>query len=72
VTAKGNPIFGARGYSAAPFDVHTLYERFEQNTILLQDSSTKPTTTVVDLVYGGVDTDNPWLVSSHIGVRPRG
>lgn len=67
VTAKGNLIVGARAFSGAPFDGHTLQEQIEQATILLQDSGTKPATAVVDLGYRGVEADNPGLNITHRG-----
>jgi len=67
VTAKGNFIVGARAYSGAPFDGHTLHEQIEQASILMQDTGEKPTTAVVDLGYRGVDRDNPGLTIIHRG-----
>jgi IS5 family transposase len=71
VTAKGNLIVGARAFSGAPFDGHTLHEQIEQTTILLQESDIKPTTAVVDLGYRGVDADNPGLTITHRGKAKR-
>jgi len=71
VTAKGNLIVGARAFTGAPFDGHTLHEQIEQTTILLQDSGIKPTTAVVDLGYRGVDADNPGLTITHRGKAKR-
>jgi IS5 family transposase len=66
VTAKGNLIVGARAFTGAPFEGHTLHEQIEQTTILLQDSGIKPTTAVVDLVgYHGVDAESPELTITH-------
>ena len=67
VSAKSNLIVGARAFTGAPFDGHTLHEQIEQTTILLQDSGIKPTTAVVDLGYRGVDADNPGLTITHRG-----
>jgi IS5 family transposase len=67
VTAQGNLIVGARAYSGAPFDEHTLNEQIEQATILMQDTGEKPSTAVVDLGYRGVDRDNPGLTIIHRG-----
>jgi IS5 family transposase len=71
VTAKGNLIVGARAFTGAPFDSHTLHEQIEQTTILLQDSGIKPTTAMVDLGYRGVDADNPGLTLAHRGKGKR-
>jgi IS5 family transposase len=71
VTAKGNLIVGARAFTGAPFDGHTLHEQTEQTTILLQDIGIKPTTAVVDLGYRGVDADNLGLTITHRGKAKR-
>ncbi len=71
MTAKGNLIVGARAFTGAPFDGHTLHEQIEQTTILLQDSGIKPTTAVVDLGYRGVDAENPGLTITHRGKSKR-
>ena len=67
VTAKGNLIVGARAYSGAPFDGHTLNEQIEKATILMQDTGEKPSMAVVDLGYRGVGRDNPGLTIIHRG-----
>lgn len=71
VTVRGNLIVGARAFSGAPFDGHTLHEQIEQAGILMQDSAGKPTKAVVDLGYRGVDAGNPGLTITHRG-RARG
>lgn len=67
VTIRGNLIVGARAFSGAPFDGHTLHEQIEQASILMQDSGSQPNKAVVDLGYRGVDADNPGLVITHRG-----
>jgi IS5 family transposase len=64
VTSKGNLIVGARAFTGAPFDGHTLHEQIEQTTILLQDSGIRPTTAVVD-------SENPGLTITHRGKAKR-
>lgn len=67
VTVRGNLIVGARAFSGAPYDGHTLHEQIEQASILIQDSADKPTKAVVDLGYRGVEADNPGLAIAHRG-----
>lgn len=67
VTVRGNLIVGARAFSGAPYDGHTLHEQIEQASILIQDSADKRTKAVVDLGYRGVEADNPGLAIAHRG-----
>lgn len=67
ITVRGNLIVGARAYSGAPYDGHTLHEQIEQASILMQDSAGKPSKAVVDLGYRGVEADNPGLAITHRG-----
>lgn len=67
VSAKGNLVVGARAFTGAPFDGHTLHEQIEQATVLMQDIGVKPRTAVVDLGYRGVDAENPGLTITHRG-----
>ncbi|MBL8329541.1 MAG: IS5 family transposase, partial [Rubrivivax sp.] len=67
VTVRGNLIVGARAFSGAPYDGHTLNEQIEQASILMQDITGKPTKALVDLGYRGVDADNPGLTITHRG-----
>jgi IS5 family transposase len=59
VTPKGNLIVGARAFPGNPYDEHTLAEKIEQTTNLLQDLKVTPTTAIVDLGYRGVDHPVP-------------
>ncbi len=65
VTHKEGLVVGARSFSGAPYDGHTLAEQLEQTEILLQNmqkkdhSALKPSTAVGDLGYRGVKTENP-------------
>ncbi|WP_310611429.1 IS5 family transposase [Limnohabitans sp.] len=65
VTHKEGLVVGARSFTGAPYDGHTLAEQLEQITILLQNmqnkdhSAIRPTTAVGDLGYRGVKADNP-------------
>lgn len=52
-TVRGNLIVGARAWSGAPYDGHTLHEQIEQSAILMEASNTTPTKAVVDLGYRG-------------------
>ena len=67
ITVRGNLIVGARAFSGAPYDGHTLHEQIEQASILMQDSVGRPNKAVVDLGYRGVDADNPGLTITHRG-----
>lgn len=67
ISVRGNLIVGARAFSGAPFDGHTLHEQIEQAAILMQDTADKPSKAVVDLGYRGVDSDNPGLTITHRG-----
>ncbi|MCE2660018.1 MAG: IS5 family transposase [Rubrivivax sp.] len=49
ITVRGNLIVGARAFSGAPYDGHTLHEQIEQASILMQDSVGRPNKAVVDL-----------------------
>lgn len=70
-TLNGNLIVGARAFHGNPYDGHTLREQLEQATILMQDSTAKPATAVVDLGYRGVDADNPDVHIVHRGKAKR-
>jgi transposase, IS5 family len=65
VTHKEGLVVGARSFTGAPYDGHTLAEQLEQTEILLQNiqtrdhSAIKPSTAVGDLGYRGVKADNP-------------
>jgi transposase, IS5 family len=65
VTHKEGLVVGARSFTGAPYDGHTLAEQLEQTTILLQNMSKpdqspiKPSTAVGDLGYRGVKEENP-------------
>ena len=67
VTVRGNLIVGARAFSGANNDGHTLNEQIEQANILMQDSAGMPTKAVVGLDYRGVDADRPGLSITHRG-----
>lgn len=56
-TEKGNLIVGALDFPGNPYDGHTLAERIEQATILMQDvkGALKPHTAIVDLGYRRVE-----------------
>ena len=71
VSARGNLIVGARAFSGAPYDGHTLQEQLEQAAVLMEDTGVKPTTAVVDLGYRGVDADNPGVTITHRGKARR-
>ena len=71
VTIRGNLIVGARAFSGAPYDGHTLHEQLEQATILMQDHEVRPAKAVVDLGYRGVDADNPGITIAHRGKARR-
>ncbi len=68
---KGNLLVGARAFRGNPYDGHTLSEQLEQATILMQDSTARPTTAFVDLGYRGVDADNPQVHIVHRGKAKR-
>ena len=68
---RGNLIVGARAWSGAPYDGHTLHEQIEQASILMEAGDTAPTKAVVDLGYRGVEDDNPGLRIVHRGKARR-
>jgi IS5 family transposase len=70
-TLRGTLIVGARAFHGNPYDGHTLAEQLEQATILIQDSTARPTTAFVDLGYQGVDADNPLVHIVHRGKAKR-
>jgi transposase, IS5 family len=55
VTHQHGLMVGARSFPGNPYDGHTLAEQLEQTNTLLQDIGVKPTTTVVDMGFRGVD-----------------
>jgi transposase, IS5 family len=65
VTHKEGLVVGARSFTGAPYDGHTLAEQLEQTEILLQNiqtrdySAIKPSAAVGDLGYRGVKAENP-------------
>lgn len=64
VTHKEGLVVGARSFTGAPYDGHTLAEQLEQTRILLQgiaskdQSSVQPSTVVGDLGYRGAQEEN--------------
>ena len=60
-------MVGARSFAGNPFDGHTLAAQLEQTTNLMQDLGRAPKQVIVDLVFRGVDADNPGVEIIHRG-----
>jgi IS5 family transposase len=67
VTHKQGLMVGARSFTGAPFDGHTLAQQLEQVAILSEDVAAGPKQVIVDLGYRGVDADNPGVEIIHRG-----
>jgi len=64
---QGNLIVCARSFSGNPSDGHTLNERLEQASILMQAIGIKPESVYVNLGYRGVDQANLGIDIKHRG-----
>ena len=71
VTHGKGLVVGARTFPGNPYDGHTLAGQIEQTTTLLEGIGTKPTTTIVDLGYRGVDQEVPGIEVIHRGKAKR-